>query len=272
MDLWPALEDLFSAGGPVSRCWCMYWRIGGASAALARPQPGRLPPGGGGRSTARLARVRRRHSRSDGASSRPRRLAGTRSRMAAATRRRRPGVVDLLLLHPQGLPPARGHDRPRHGRTRDCAAVRRDRGRGVSARRRSFVECDPHGVRDDVRGAGFTTVARHVPARRSCATSSIRDAGAAAGHSVMSVLWKWRTFQRSPSRTRSVVMSASWLPWSGPDGASSSACTIPSRQSAVIDSVSMTAYGRSTPCRSSRRSLDDRGRSPPLPACGRRGC
>jgi GNAT superfamily N-acetyltransferase len=27
-DLWPALEDLFSAGGPVSRCWCMYWRIG----------------------------------------------------------------------------------------------------------------------------------------------------------------------------------------------------------------------------------------------------
>ncbi len=27
-DLWPALEELFSAGGPVSRCWCMYWRIG----------------------------------------------------------------------------------------------------------------------------------------------------------------------------------------------------------------------------------------------------
>jgi GNAT superfamily N-acetyltransferase len=27
-DLWPAFEDLFSAGGPVSRCWCMYWRIG----------------------------------------------------------------------------------------------------------------------------------------------------------------------------------------------------------------------------------------------------
>jgi hypothetical protein len=27
-DLWPALEDLFSAGGPVSRCWCMYWRLG----------------------------------------------------------------------------------------------------------------------------------------------------------------------------------------------------------------------------------------------------
>jgi GNAT superfamily N-acetyltransferase len=27
-DLWPAVEDLFSAGGPVSRCWCMYWRIG----------------------------------------------------------------------------------------------------------------------------------------------------------------------------------------------------------------------------------------------------
>lgn len=27
-DLLPALEDLFGAGGPVSRCWCMYWRIG----------------------------------------------------------------------------------------------------------------------------------------------------------------------------------------------------------------------------------------------------
>ena len=27
-DLWPALEDLFSAAGPVGRCWCMYWRIG----------------------------------------------------------------------------------------------------------------------------------------------------------------------------------------------------------------------------------------------------
>jgi GNAT superfamily N-acetyltransferase len=27
-DLWPAFEDLFSAGGPASRCWCMYWRIG----------------------------------------------------------------------------------------------------------------------------------------------------------------------------------------------------------------------------------------------------
>jgi len=27
-DLWPALEDLFGVEGPVSRCWCMYWRIG----------------------------------------------------------------------------------------------------------------------------------------------------------------------------------------------------------------------------------------------------
>jgi GNAT superfamily N-acetyltransferase len=27
-NLWPSLVDLFSAGGPVSRCWCMYWRIG----------------------------------------------------------------------------------------------------------------------------------------------------------------------------------------------------------------------------------------------------
>jgi GNAT superfamily N-acetyltransferase len=27
-ELWPALEDLFGAQGPVSRCWCMYWRIG----------------------------------------------------------------------------------------------------------------------------------------------------------------------------------------------------------------------------------------------------
>ncbi len=27
-DLWPAFEDLFSAVGPVSLCWCMYWRIG----------------------------------------------------------------------------------------------------------------------------------------------------------------------------------------------------------------------------------------------------
>ena len=24
----PALEDLFNTQGPVSRCWCMYWRIG----------------------------------------------------------------------------------------------------------------------------------------------------------------------------------------------------------------------------------------------------
>lgn len=27
-DLLPALEDLFNTQGPVSRCWCMYWRIG----------------------------------------------------------------------------------------------------------------------------------------------------------------------------------------------------------------------------------------------------
>jgi GNAT superfamily N-acetyltransferase len=27
-DLWPSLEDLFLDGGPCSRCWCMYWRIG----------------------------------------------------------------------------------------------------------------------------------------------------------------------------------------------------------------------------------------------------
>ena len=27
-DLWPALEDLFDATGPVGRCWCMYWRLG----------------------------------------------------------------------------------------------------------------------------------------------------------------------------------------------------------------------------------------------------
>jgi GNAT superfamily N-acetyltransferase len=27
-ELWPALEDLFGKEGPVSRCWCMYWRIG----------------------------------------------------------------------------------------------------------------------------------------------------------------------------------------------------------------------------------------------------
>ena len=29
-DLFPALEDLFGSQGPVSRCWCMYWRIGDA--------------------------------------------------------------------------------------------------------------------------------------------------------------------------------------------------------------------------------------------------
>ena len=27
-ELWPALEDLFGTQGPVSRCWCMYWRLG----------------------------------------------------------------------------------------------------------------------------------------------------------------------------------------------------------------------------------------------------
>jgi GNAT superfamily N-acetyltransferase len=27
-NLWPALEDLFGEQGPVSRCWCMHWRIG----------------------------------------------------------------------------------------------------------------------------------------------------------------------------------------------------------------------------------------------------
>lgn len=27
---WPALVDLFETQGPVSRCWCMYWRIGSA--------------------------------------------------------------------------------------------------------------------------------------------------------------------------------------------------------------------------------------------------
>jgi GNAT superfamily N-acetyltransferase len=29
-DLLPALEELFADGGPCSRCWCMYWRIGAA--------------------------------------------------------------------------------------------------------------------------------------------------------------------------------------------------------------------------------------------------
>lgn len=27
-DLFPALEDLFGTQGAVSRCWCMYWRLG----------------------------------------------------------------------------------------------------------------------------------------------------------------------------------------------------------------------------------------------------
>ncbi|MCW2760570.1 MAG: GCN5-related N-acetyltransferase [Marmoricola sp.] len=26
--LWPAFEELLDQGGPSSRCWCMYWRIG----------------------------------------------------------------------------------------------------------------------------------------------------------------------------------------------------------------------------------------------------
>ncbi len=34
-DRLPALEDLFGDQGPVSRCWCMYWRIG--SDYLKRP-------------------------------------------------------------------------------------------------------------------------------------------------------------------------------------------------------------------------------------------
>ncbi len=29
-ELLAALEDLFGDGGPCSRCWCMYWRIGAA--------------------------------------------------------------------------------------------------------------------------------------------------------------------------------------------------------------------------------------------------
>jgi GNAT superfamily N-acetyltransferase len=27
-ELWPVLADLFDTTGPVGRCWCMYWRIG----------------------------------------------------------------------------------------------------------------------------------------------------------------------------------------------------------------------------------------------------
>lgn len=34
-DRWDALQDLFGDRGPVSRCWCMYWRIG--NAYLKRP-------------------------------------------------------------------------------------------------------------------------------------------------------------------------------------------------------------------------------------------
>lgn len=29
-DLWSAFQDLFDTSGPVSHCWCMYWRIGSA--------------------------------------------------------------------------------------------------------------------------------------------------------------------------------------------------------------------------------------------------
>jgi GNAT superfamily N-acetyltransferase len=53
-DLWSALEDLFSEGGPCSRCWCMYWRIGSAyrqqpreknKAAFREVVQGGPPPG-----------------------------------------------------------------------------------------------------------------------------------------------------------------------------------------------------------------------------------
>ena len=37
--LWPVLEDLFAAGGPVSRCWCMYWRVGAAYRFAADQRP-----------------------------------------------------------------------------------------------------------------------------------------------------------------------------------------------------------------------------------------
>jgi GNAT superfamily N-acetyltransferase len=29
-DLWPALEDLLAGAGAAGRCWCMYWRLGPA--------------------------------------------------------------------------------------------------------------------------------------------------------------------------------------------------------------------------------------------------
>ena len=35
-DLWPAFEDLFGANGACNGCWCMYWRIG--SAYRSRPR------------------------------------------------------------------------------------------------------------------------------------------------------------------------------------------------------------------------------------------
>jgi GNAT superfamily N-acetyltransferase len=37
-DLWPALVDLFGESGPVSRCWCMYGRIGSAYRRRPREQ------------------------------------------------------------------------------------------------------------------------------------------------------------------------------------------------------------------------------------------
>jgi hypothetical protein len=35
-ELWPALEDLFGRNGACSGCWCMYWRIGSAYRRTAR--------------------------------------------------------------------------------------------------------------------------------------------------------------------------------------------------------------------------------------------
>ena len=46
----PALDDLFHTQGPVSRCWCMYWRIGDAyrkrSPKANRAEFSQLVPGG----------------------------------------------------------------------------------------------------------------------------------------------------------------------------------------------------------------------------------
>jgi hypothetical protein len=101
-DLLPALEDLFNTQGPVSRCWCMYWRIGDGyrkrppkanKAAFFDLVKNGPPPGllafdgdlavGWCQLTPRAA------------------LAG--SRLAPQACRRRAGLVTLLLLHPQGL-------------------------------------------------------------------------------------------------------------------------------------------------------------------------